>query len=168
MQALTKVWNDNDYPHTEQYKGQTIQIPPHSFIEMDGDEAEQFRGQYTPRVKRGDDTDDPRFFKKIRLEHPESRAHRFNPLTSPVTGKVHESEASLKAELEHFKHLHVKEENEKSASEMSKLLDENKKLHAEINEIREMVQSLKPAGKRRSRRSEETDNGVDDAGDTDT
>lgn len=165
MQALTKVWNDNDYPHIEKYKGNTIEIAPHRYVEMDPDEAEQFRGQYTPRVLRGDDTDDPRFFKKIRLEHPESRVHQFNPLTSPITGKVHESEESLKAEFAHFKHLQVRDENEKANTEVQSLVEKNARLEQEIAEIKAMLSSNKRT--RRSKPNE--DMGTSDAaGDTDS
>jgi hypothetical protein len=39
-----KVHNDNEYPYVEKFGGNTIRIPPKSFIEMDSNEASQFLG----------------------------------------------------------------------------------------------------------------------------
>ncbi len=68
--AQVKVWNDNKFPHTESFKGETITIPPGGFIEMDYLEACDFAGQFTPMKKQADGSADPRTFKMIRVEAP--------------------------------------------------------------------------------------------------
>lgn len=68
--SKVKVWNDNKYPHVEEFKGTKITIPAGECIEMDWEEAVEFKGQFTPMVRNGADELDPRFFKMIRVERP--------------------------------------------------------------------------------------------------
>lgn len=64
-----KVWNDN--PHTdwtEMFKGEKISIPSGKCIEMEFFEATEFKGQFSPIRIKGDETQDPKSFKMIRVE----------------------------------------------------------------------------------------------------
>lgn len=67
--AKCKVWNDN--PKTdwkESFKGEMLTIPSGKFIEMEFYEAHEFKGQYSPIRILGDETQDPRSYKMIRVE----------------------------------------------------------------------------------------------------
>lgn len=66
MQA--KVWNDNKYPHSEMFKGDEVYIPAGSFIEMDYQEAIQFKGQMAPVKFNHDGIGTPETYKMIRVE----------------------------------------------------------------------------------------------------
>ena len=46
MNAQVKVWNDNDYPYRENFKGTVIEIPPKKFIEMDYEDAIEFKSSF--------------------------------------------------------------------------------------------------------------------------
>jgi hypothetical protein len=72
--AKVRVWNDNVYPYQETFKGDKIYIGSKSFIEMDEESANQFRGTYSPMVLDADGNDMPQGYKMIRLE--------------PITGEV--------------------------------------------------------------------------------
>lgn len=63
-----RVWNDNSYPYQEVFKGEKIYIPAKSYIEMDEDEAHQFRGTYSPPKLNVDGVHLPEGFKIIRVE----------------------------------------------------------------------------------------------------
>jgi hypothetical protein len=68
---LVKVWNDNIYPHSELYKGDRLTIPAGGCIEMEWEEAIQFRGQYTPMPPQDTrDEDIPKYYKMIRIDQP--------------------------------------------------------------------------------------------------
>lgn len=106
--AKAKVWNDNDYVHQEVFKGDKIVIEPHSFIEMDWEEAIQFKGQFTGLAPIKEEADefggvgepDPRFFKKIRVEHvkPEDIFPEHGTFINPATGKVFTTRQALEAD----------------------------------------------------------------------
>lgn len=63
-----KVWNDHSVDHKEKFKGDLVLIPAGKCIEMPVDEAYEFRGQFFPPVEDADGGQDPRSFKKIRVE----------------------------------------------------------------------------------------------------
>lgn len=61
-----KVWNLNKYEYKEKFKGMNLNIPAGEYIEMDQDDAVQFRGTVGAGVQlTGDGQPDPKFFKKI-------------------------------------------------------------------------------------------------------
>lgn len=134
MSNLAKVWNDNDHPHTEKYKGNMIEIPPHKYIEMDRDEALQFQGQFTMPKKLGSGVPDPRYFKMIRVEGGEDIAASYNQLTNPVTGQICKNQEELDAQLKQYRHLHVADE--KASGEIEKLRQELQEAKQAINELR--------------------------------
>lgn len=63
-----RVYNDNTFEHREQFKGQNIVIAPGKFVEMDRGEAVLFKGQFFQPRFLADGVQDPRSFKRIRLE----------------------------------------------------------------------------------------------------
>lgn len=66
--AKVRVWNDNIYPYQEIFKGDKIRIGSKEFIEMDEEEANQFRGTFSPMVYDADGNDIPQGYKMIRIE----------------------------------------------------------------------------------------------------
>lgn len=68
---IVKVWNDNSHPYSEDFRGKKINIPPKTFIEMEDDVAQLFKGSFGngPR-KDVHGQFDPRSFKMIRIEVP--------------------------------------------------------------------------------------------------
>jgi len=89
--SLVKVWNDNEHPHTERFKGKEISIPPHAYVEMDYLEGVEFKAQFTEPRRRGDGTFDPKFYKMIRVDQPkdpifvEERDHATGSRLDPAT-----------------------------------------------------------------------------------
>jgi len=71
-----KVWNDNDYPLKEIFKGDPIEIGPHQFKMMEFYEAYEFKGQYHPQPIDNDGKllNDPKYFKKVRIERLDAGA----------------------------------------------------------------------------------------------
>ncbi len=119
--ARVKVWNDNEYPHTEMFKGDKIHIEPHAFIEMDYEEANEFKGQFTGIRRLGDERPDPRYFKKIRIEG--------KPPPPPDAGLIcmaDGSQAATKEDLakllEKFSGIRVAPERTETASDTETLL----------------------------------------------
>lgn len=65
---IARVWNRNDYPYTETFKGQEITINPGKFIEMEHFEAVEFLGTFTGVKRTADGMPDPRYYKRLSLE----------------------------------------------------------------------------------------------------
>ena len=93
-----KVWNDNIFPYTERYKGDLIEIPAKSFIEMDLDEAVMFRGTFSSIVRDADGQPKKESFKMIRVEpqgNPVDNVIKSDPNKCLACGKVLGSQAEL-------------------------------------------------------------------------
>lgn len=151
-----KVWNDNDYPHQEMYKGETIRIAPKSSIEMDYEEAMQFAGQFTPIVKQADGRDDPRHFKKIRVEKPAQVLKDDPSMICHANGKRASTPEELQALLSEFAHLRANDpEAEKAAaayranekSEVMSLKEQVEALRAQMAALASDKASKKPMGR---------------------
>jgi hypothetical protein len=73
--ATVKVWNDNDYPYSEKFKGEMINIKPKSFVEMDFNEASHFLGTF-PKIMETDAEGriKPESYKRLRIENPNGKA----------------------------------------------------------------------------------------------
>lgn len=65
--AKVEVWNDNKFAHTEKFKGETVHIPSGKYVEMDMEDAIDFRGQFFQPVKDGNDKQTPESYKMIRI-----------------------------------------------------------------------------------------------------
>jgi len=73
MNNLVKVHNRNVYPLEEDFKGQRIYIAPNSHIEMDYEEAVQFRGQYHQPLFDKGGVQDPRSYKYIVIDKEDEK-----------------------------------------------------------------------------------------------
>lgn len=67
-----KVYNRHPQglTHKERFRGDMIEIPAGSFVEMDYEDAVQFRGQYFPIVMTETQGQDPKSMKVIELVGP--------------------------------------------------------------------------------------------------
>lgn len=66
--AKVRVWNRNDYPLKEMFKGDELTILPGEFCLMELEDAVLLKGQYAPIKVLGDGTMDPKSFKKLHIE----------------------------------------------------------------------------------------------------
>lgn len=66
--GLVRVWNDNTHPYEEVFKGDKIFIPSKEYIEMDENEAIQFKGTFKSPVLNVDGVHLPEGYKMIRIE----------------------------------------------------------------------------------------------------
>ncbi len=100
-----KVWNDNKHPHTEVFKGDKIYIGPGEAIEMEWEEAIEFKGQFTGMKIRADGTHDPAGFKMIRVERPAEPIFKDPPLVNHANGQVALTRDELEESLARFAHM---------------------------------------------------------------
>lgn len=66
--AKVKVWNDNIHDYKEKFRDENILIKSKSFIEMEEDQANIFRGTFCSFVLDGDGNHTDKGFKMIRIE----------------------------------------------------------------------------------------------------
>ncbi len=99
MQA--KVWNDNKYPFSQEFKGQKISIPAGEYVEMEFYEAKEFEGRYSPIKVDGGGQPKPESYKMIRVE-AEGKAGPAQAGGFPCAacGKVYESQRVLDAHVD--------------------------------------------------------------------
>ena len=90
-----KVWNDNRYPHTEKFKGETITIEPGGYVEMDYIDAVDFKGQFTPMKMLGPGHPDPQHFKMIRVDQPATPIVKEDKNVFHATGESFKSSAEV-------------------------------------------------------------------------
>ncbi len=145
---LVKVFNDNVHPHKERFKGEMIEIAAGGYVEMEYEEAVDFRGQFTgiaPISASG--APDPKFFKMIRVEKLKAPLFKDTSLVDPVTGKQHSSAAELRAVLSEYGHLRVTDPDAEteSKSEVAVLKEALAKQQAQIDAL---VAAAVPAEKR--------------------
>lgn len=110
--AKVKVWNKNSLPHVETFKGDKIEIPAGGCIEMDWEDATEFKGQFFPMVINADGTHNPKGFKKIVVDRPSEPIFKDMPLINHADGKVATSRAELEAALAKFDHMKVKDDSD--------------------------------------------------------
>ena len=65
---MAKVWNDNKFPFVQEFKGDQIRIEPGKSVEMDYDDAIQFKSMYFPPQYDGSNNQKPESYKMIRVE----------------------------------------------------------------------------------------------------
>lgn len=96
--AQALVWNDNTFPHKEEFKGKIIEIGPKQSLKMDYEEAMEFKSQFTPVITDGEKIPLQEFKKIIRVEVlGDAKANV--PLVCHATGKTAANEEELKAML---------------------------------------------------------------------
>lgn len=106
--ALVNVWNDNTYPFSQEFKGNKITIPPKSSIEMDYEEAVEFRGLFSPVVKNTDGVPLPESYKMIRVERPaQPQVDPSANLVNHATGQRAATPEELQKMLETVAHMRV-------------------------------------------------------------
>ena len=136
---LVRVFNDNSFLYSEKYKGKVYDIQPGASVEMEEDDAEHFLSQYTPVVKRGDNTPDPRFFKMLRIDPPlGSREHKANPLMVHAAGKVAANAEEFEALTKMYAHSALRDK-ESEAQDMSSVKAQMEAQQAEIAELKALV-----------------------------
>ena len=103
--AKVKVWNDNVHPHRERFRGDWIEIPAKSYIEMEWEDGVQFRGQFTGIAPIIPETGnpDPTRFKMIRVEAPSEPIFKDAPLVNHATGEVAATMGELRTILREFR-----------------------------------------------------------------
>lgn len=81
MSKLVKVYNRNEYPFEQEFKGDTIRIEPGRFVEMDWYSATEFLGKYFPPKFDGSDQQLPQSFKKLEIvgrpPHMDEKANHY-------------------------------------------------------------------------------------------
>ncbi len=139
--GLAQVWNDNVHPHSEVFKEKTITIAPKSFVEMDYDDAMEFKSKFTPIKTDGEKNPLPTGFKMIRvvpLETPTVAAQ----LICHATGKVASSPEELaQMNAEHIGQLDA--DSKKQIEQQAELRAENDALKARLSAIEARLPALK-------------------------
>lgn len=150
---LVKVWNDNVHPHKERFRGDLIVIEPKGFVEMEWEDAIQFKGQFTPMTMakpdghRAEDDDDvsvggpdARCFKMIRVEtvRPELVFKSESTFINPVTGQKHASKAEYQAALREL----AEERPDLVAAKDPDAERRDAALHAENADLKERLAAL--------------------------
>lgn len=121
-----KVYNDNTFPHKEYFKGETVSIPAGEFIEMDYDEAIEFRGQFTSIVRDADNQPKKESFKMIRvvpLGNHLDAASKSDPNKCLGCGKTLGSQGEL---AQHIFDVHPEQMDPASKDEAVKALNKMK------------------------------------------
>ena len=62
-----QVWNDKDMDHSEKWQGKLLNIPAKGFIEMEADEAHDFKCQFYPPYVDANGVQLKSSFKRIRI-----------------------------------------------------------------------------------------------------
>jgi hypothetical protein len=126
-----QVWNDNVYPHVEKFKGVTLEIPAGGCISMDYEEANQFLCQFFPMQKTGGGQQDPKSFKRLRVEPLGTVEPARVPLVCHATGQVVANEGELKKLNEEHAHL-LHDDAKEELARLKEKDDEIAKLKAEL------------------------------------
>jgi len=115
--ARVKVHNLNVHPYSETFKGEDIFIPAGGHIEMDWEEAIDFKKSFGRGVAPigQDGKPDPRGFKMIKVDAPATPVIADDGLTCHANGKRAASKEELAALLSEFAHMHVKDDEAEKA-----------------------------------------------------
>lgn len=144
---MTKIWNDNRHPHKEMFKGKEIVIPAGECIEMEYEEAIEFKGQYTPMPPAEFNGDESVFYKMLRVEPVDPKlivpdeGH-----VNHATGKRFESVDKLRQSLEEVRHLLVKDDDAEKADKVPN--SEVEELRKQVSDLQDLVKSLVPQKKK--------------------
>lgn len=105
--AQVKVWNDNVYPYSEEFKDQKIMIPAKSFIMMEAGEALLFKGSFAPIQVDADGQPIPQGYKMIRIEETPEMKEELTKSKAEHVCLVCKYQASSSSDLsEHIKASH--------------------------------------------------------------
>lgn len=142
--AKVKVWNDNKYPHTEKFKGELVTIAPQEFIEMEYEEAVEFKGNFTEPKRLGDGTHDPRFFKMIRVERPAVLPFRDENILH-ATGTRVASPQELAALSAQFAHMQAPRDADAETQSFADIAE----LKAQVAALKEKLETRGPGRPRK-------------------
>lgn len=136
------------WTHSERFKERDYVIPPGESIEMDLEEAIEFKSQFTPIKTDGEKNPLRSSMKKIRIERLGAAA-TVVPLVCHVTGKVASTPEELaKMNAEHIGQLDA--DSKKQLDAQAALKAENDALKARLAALEDAVTALKtPAPKAR-------------------
>lgn len=97
--SMVKVWNDNVHPFTQVFKGEKVHIPAKSFIEMQWDEAIEFKSYPSPMEFDGMTNQKPESYKMIRVEGRPDAEATVVAFKCHLDGTLHPSKAALEEHL---------------------------------------------------------------------
>src|SRR5947208_2212525 len=116
MTNLAKVWNDNELPFEQNFKGDMIRIAPKSFIEMEYEEAHSFAGSPSAMRFDGMGQQTKESYKMIRVEGKPTATNEVLAYKCHADGSLHPSAEALNAYVQKdniTEKLEVSEENPK-------------------------------------------------------
>jgi len=124
------------------FKGEMITIGPGEHIEMDWEEAIEFKGQFTGIKRLPDDSPDPRGFKKIRVEAPQSPVFK-DDLVNHANGQSFLTKDDLQRSLAMFSHLRAPGDVEQQ-QQPSISVEQYNALMAEMAEMKKQMAKKSP------------------------
>lgn len=135
--AIVKVWNDNVHEFKQEFKGEKFVIPAKQFIEMEYEEAIDFKGSFSPMPPPDYSGDESLFFKMIRVEAPPPNSiYKDESHTNHLTGQQFASSDELARALAQVRHLVVKDPDAERATPKN---DEIAALKAQVAELAALV-----------------------------
>lgn len=120
--AQVKVWNENKYDYTEQFRDQLIKIPAGKHIMMEEGEAKLFRGSFKAPELDGNGLPTPSSFKRIRIERMSDEVEAAPEAASNICQACRYEAASGKDLLEHIaaSHADIQVRDEEAEREMAR------------------------------------------------
>lgn len=115
---VAKVWNDNELPFEQDFKGTKVKIPAKSFIEMEYDEAISFKSYPAPMRFDGMGQQTKDSYKMIRVEGTPGANNQVTAFKCHADGSLHPSQEALNAYVQnnHAEKVEVSDENPKRAA----------------------------------------------------
>ncbi len=142
--AQVKVWNENTHDFKQEVKGVMLEIPAKGFIEMDYEEAIDFKGMFSPLPPADFSGDHALYYKMIRVEAPAAPVFKDEGLTNHLTGARSASPEDLAATLAAVRHLIVKDPEAERQAPSAEVAE----LRRQIAELAALVSDLTPPEKR--------------------
>lgn len=141
-----KVWNNNDHPHIERFKGKELTIGPHESIDMEYEEAKEFAAQFTMPVKLGNGTFDPRSYKMIVVEEPDEPIFKDEGNVCHANGQKAATPQELAAIIAQFSHMQAKDPEAERAVAAAQN-DRVANLEAQVAELKAMLERKSKVGR---------------------
>lgn len=112
-----RVWNDNTFPFSQEFKGEKITIAPRAFRTMEYYEAMEFKSAFSPIERDGDGQPLPKSYKMIRVEQPAGDVAIADEkkFVCHVTGQKFSTQLEADAENKKHDHLIIKDEEAEKA-----------------------------------------------------
>lgn len=97
MNNVAKVWNDNELPFEQIYKGDKIRIEANSYKEMEYEDAQGFASHPFPMAFDGMGQQTKESYKKIRVEGRPDTGNQVTAFKCHADGTLHASPDALNA-----------------------------------------------------------------------